>query len=291
MEVWRGVNVQYATMVKPTGGHYADGLNTGGFAPGYAAQFIEVIADPNVLHPASEHAVGDNFPAWVAAYRGGAVPNGMIHICFAYRVGGPVSPITLGPFTPAAPVSTQWIDGAVFELAPTKPWFQSLECWDSLNPGARVALPSAHVSLADVGGRYQLTLDLSTFAPGAFPATTQFELKLNGRAVWSGASNGSTIVMSEHSIHSTGAPQDACTHLLLHEVGHSLGLASQIQGTAAGGPYADYHAPSHCNANGHGCVMYYITTPGNHTFCAHCVNALRARDFTVLPINGHTTGF
>jgi hypothetical protein len=173
-------------------------------------------------------------------------------------------------------------------------WLVSAK-YSSNQPGNWQQIPTNRINMAAVGDNYRLELDFQGHH-GTFDIEVGIRAH-NWREFFGGAYNNAVTLVAVRTIED-GMPQhaaDTALQIMLHEVGHYLGLGSQLLFDGSNNTHY-YNNPgigNHCNRGPDTCVMRHAPVASlapNLRFCATCEEILRARDMSNPP-NSTVTAF
>ncbi len=195
-------------------------------------------------------------------------------------------------------------NGVLFDVVdPAEEYFSYLT-WNP-DSGAGVSIPKSRLTRS---GNDQIIIDTTGYAQGS--GTLEYGVRIldiNGRGL-SLPSNNFTLVASEDAITGAAVPSSEIMAVLIHEIGHKIGMVPGNEGTHALDEQATYydgrgHSGGHCN---HGvgllpsydvsginpdCTMFGDTRANASQYCAECRTSLRKLDLRSRTNEGIRTQF
>jgi len=174
---------------------------------------------------------------------------------------------------------------------PAEDYYNSVE-WVP-NSGGSVHIPKSRLTRV---GNNQIDIDTTGYPQGAGALNYNMRvLGINGRG-FSNPGNNFTIVAAEDAETGAAVPSAEIMAVLVHEIGHKIGMVPGRQGTRALDEQSTYydgrgHSGGHCN---HGvgllptyqgvggispdCTMFGDTRASTSTFCEDCRRSVRKLD-------------
>ncbi len=290
--VWRRLSYELDCMTRAGGGTYANRANTGTMETQFRAVFVELNLSGTDASPAHRRVLTDAAaPAWTTGVRDGTGAPRYFHLVLVDTIAVDATNQTA---TVAMPAGASSIDlpATTFTLD-SSAWFASATYTQGPNSGSIAAAGFTLTEQGDVttgDDKYVVTVDVAALGIDVAQPWSLTITFIKWTAL-SGLQTGPATILGmrwRERLHRASVANlgNSTLNTMMHEPAHAMGLASEKLPPGTNNPtYYMIPGGPHCNALSNGCLMYEANST-SITLCPNCIDSIRGRNLSSLPVDG-----